>query len=317
MIFSTVATIVMGEGWTPARLGDLNGTYFAITGGNSGIGLEAARQLGRKGARVAVLCRNRDKAEAALSDLKASAPAGRYDFVALDLADLRSVQRAVSQIGGETDRIDGLLCNAGLMALPSREVTADGFEMQFGVNFLGHFALAGQLAPMIEDTGGRFVTVSSIAHRRGRIRFDDLQSARFYHPWIAYAQSKLADLLFAQELHRRLRSKSAKAWSIACHPGVSPTNLVSTGMGAGLGFAYQSLGKMFLQPVERGAWPGVMAAAAAEVESGGYYGPTAPGEMVGPIGRAATARRARDPEVAARLWRAAEELTQVRWNMFD
>ena len=310
-----IVNAVMPKGWTPDSLGDLSGKYYVITGGNSGLGLETTRILAARGAEVSILCRSEARAREALALLAQDKPKGRIDFIPLDLADLASVRRVADTLHQRTGKLDGMINNAGLMAMPTREVTRDGFEMQFGVNHLAHFALSGLVADLVDNAGGRFVTVSSIAHKSGRIYFPDLQSDQSYKPWRAYGQSKLANLLFAQELHRRLRQAGKTAQSIACHPGVSATNLFKVGSEKWKETAVHVMGQLFFQSAERGAWPEVMAAAAPEAVSGRYYGPTGPREAMGPVGESQITERARDKEVAAKLWAVSEALTGVIWPL--
>lgn len=302
------------RGWTPDRLPQLAGKTYLITGANSGIGKHAARMFGERGASVVILCRNKDKAAGAIKDLKAAAPAGTFDFIPLELADLSSVRLAAKRARERFERIDGLICNAGIMMTPKRQLTADGFEMQFGVNHLGHFALGGLLCDLVEAAGGRFVTVSSLMHHYAAgIRFDDLMFERGYSPTRVYAHSKLANLVHALELDRRLRENARRARSLACHPGYSATNLQSTGPSRLTALLMKPANALFAQPAAKGAIPTVLCAAGPEAEPGGYYGPTGFQDMIGPVDRARIARPARDDEAARRLWEESEKLTGVSW----
>lgn len=314
MLLTALLSKTTGEGWTPDCLPDLSGKTYLITGGNSGIGLEAAVILGGRGAHVAILCRNPSKASDALADLKNRAPQGQYQAMALDLSDLASVRQAAAEIRAKFPKIDALINNAGLMALPKREITKDGFEMQLGVNHLGHFALAGLLSDIVIQSDGRFVATASIAHKAGKIHLDDLQSEKSYVPWRAYCQSKLANLMYGLELDRRLRAKNLLAVSVICHPGVSATNLVGTGMGEWMGKISQIPAKLFFQPAYRGAWPTVMAAASNDIAPGGYFGPTQLNDYMGKVGIANMTDRAKDPKVASELWEISEKLTGVTWE---
>lgn len=307
------------QGWTADRLPDLSARTFVVTGGNSGIGLEAARMLGVRGGRVVILCRNPKKATDALAALKRTAPRGRFEATALDLADLASVRAAAASLSASLPRIDALVLNAGLMMIPTRTVTADGFETQFGVNHLGHFALAALLAEKVEAApAGRFVSVASVAHKFAPgFRWNDLMFERGYTPARVYAQSKLADLVFALELDRRLVAAGRRARAYACHPGYSATNLQSTGPGALAAAAMAPLNRLIAQSADKGAVPTVLCAAGAEAEGGGYYGPTGLFEMKGPVGVARMTRHARDAEAGARLWAQSELLTGVRWTIFE
>lgn len=305
------------EGWTADRLPDLSGRNYLITGGNSGIGFHAARLLGERGAHVTLFCRSRDKANAALKDLAAAAPRGAYDFIRLELSDLSSVRVAAKQARERYGKIDALINNAGIMMTPKRELTVDGFEMQFGVNHLGHFALAGLLSDLVEEAGGRFVAVSSLMHRYApRLRLNDLQFERNYSPVAAYSHSKLANLAYALELDRRLQAAGAKAKSFACHPGYSATNLQSAGPSRLMAALLRPATAILSQPAAKGAVPTALCAAGLEAERGGFYGPTGFQDMRGPIDRAEIAAPARDLEAAAKLWEESEKLTGVNWPIF-
>lgn len=307
------------KGWTADRLGDLSGRTFVVTGGNSGIGLEAARMLGVRGGRVVLLCRNPKKATDALAALKRTGPRGVYESAPLDLADLASVRGCAADLSKRLGKIDALVLNAGLMMIPKRTMTADGFEMQFGVNHLGHFALAALLAEKVEAApAGRFVSVASAAHKFARgFRWNDLMFERFYTPARVYAQSKLADLVFALELDRRLVAAGKRSRAYACHPGYAATNLQSTGPGALAAAAMAPLNRLVAQSADKGALPTVLCAAGAEAEGGKYYGPTGFLELTGPVGLARMTRYARDAEAGARLWTQSEHLTGVRWSIFE
>lgn len=302
------------RGWTEDRLPDLSGKSFLITGGNSGIGFEAARMLGAKGARVIIACRNPAKADAALTQLKAAAPSSRFESMALDLADLSSVRAAATEARRRLDRIDALINNAGIMMIPSRTLTADGFETQVGVNHLGHFLLTALLADKVEASGGRFVIVASTASKFAPgFRFDDLMFESGYSPARVYAQSKLANLSFALELDRRLAAAGARARAFACHPGYSDTALQYTGPGAKAAPLFRVMNGLFAQSAALGALPTVLCAAGSEAEPGGYYGPTGFLELKGPVGKAKIPAPAQDRAAARKLWDLSEELTGSTW----
>jgi len=308
-------------GWSQADIGDQSGRTFVITGANGGIGLEAARALARRGARLILACRNLKKAEAALIGLREEAPRVEVQILELDLSDLASVRSFAEQALAAAPRIDVLINNAGIMAIP-RRTTRDGFEMQLGTNHLGHFALTGLLLPALVGTAGsRVVTVSSAAHRMGRIYFDDLQLERGYGEWKAYGQSKLANLLFAFELDRRLRRASYETRSLACHPGYASTDLQhvaprETGnrlMGAVMGF----LNGVVAQSAADGALPTLRAAVDPAAQGGECYGPGGPLEFRGAPVRVEPADKAHDLADAERLWGVSEELTGVRYQALD
>ncbi|MBI1393979.1 MAG: SDR family NAD(P)-dependent oxidoreductase [Alphaproteobacteria bacterium] len=299
--------------WTPDRLHDLEGRLYVVTGGNSGIGLEAAKKLARRNADVIIASRNEAKSRAA-ADALAPLGAGRKSTLRLDLADLSSVHGAAADLRGRTVKIDGLINNAGVMQTP-RRLTKDGFELQFGTNHLGHFLWTALLFDLVEAVGGRVVTVSSIAHKYGRLRFDDLMLSARYDPTVAYCQSKFANLVFAMELARRLKAAASPAMSVACHPGYANTNLQSAGPGALLAIAYRFSNAIFAQSADQGAIPTVLAAAGDEAVSGGYYGPTGLFGLGGPVGDADVLPRAREEHIGKRLWAESERLVDRKWLM--
>lgn len=299
--------------WTPDQLPDLSGKTYLITGGNSGIGFEAAKMLAGAGARIVIAARNRDKASAALDRLKDAAP-GDHDQLCLDLASLASVRSAAKDAKERYGALDGLINNAGIMQTPKRQ-TDDGFELQLGTNHLGHFLLAGLLLETVEAARGRIVTVASLAHKYGRIHFDDLMLREKYDPTTAYCQSKLANLLFSLELDRRLQAAGSPVAAIACHPGYSDTSLQSTGPSGFFNVLYKVLNPLFAQSAEKGAIPTVLAAAGREARAGGYYGPQAMREARGPVSDATVSERARNEETARRLWEKSEELVGFQWPL--
>ncbi|MDT4942728.1 MAG: hypothetical protein QOJ34_2817 [Pseudonocardiales bacterium] len=287
--------------WTADDVPDQFGRSFIVTGANSGLGEATARVLAARGGRVVLACRNVDKGAAAATRMTGDVSVRR-----LDLADLASVRAFAEQ----TSPFDVLVNNAGVMAIPLRR-TADGFEMQLGTNFLGHFALTVRLLPSIAD---RVVTVSSNAHRWGRIVLDDLNwERRRYRRWFAYGQSKLADLMFAYELDRRLRRAGSAVRSVAAHPGYAATELQSGTESPGE--RIMALGnRLIAQSAERGALPLVYAATMPDVLGGGYWGPAGLAELTGHPTRVSSSRSSRNTGTAARLWTLAEELTGVSFG---
>jgi len=307
-------TVKQIRNWTPDRLPDLAGKTYLITGGNSGIGLEAAIMLAAAGADIVIACRNPSKAERAAEDIDA-AGGGSCETVALDLSSLNSVEDAITDIRQRFGAgLDGLINNAGIMQPPETR-TEDGFELQFATNHLGHFLLAGKLLDLVEKRGGRIVAVSSIAHWLGRLRFDDLMFEQRYNASLAYGQSKLANLMFILELHRRLRAAGSSVSAIACHPGYSATALQSTGPTGLLNATYKVLNSVFAQPSYNGAIPTVLAAAGEEAESGAYYGPRSFGGARGAVGNANIASKALDEDAAGRLWQVSEQLVGHTWRI--
>lgn len=304
--------------WTPDRLTELHGIRVLVTGANSGIGLEAARLLAGHGAQVALGCRSVDKGRQAAADIAATHPDAAVEVIQLDLADLGSVAAAAQDAGRRWDRLDVLINNAGVMALPYRQ-TADGFELQFGTNHLGHFALTGRLLPLLAAADApRVVTVSSGMHRVGRIDFDNLDGSRRYNKWLAYGMSKLANLLFAFELQRRASIEGGALTSVAAHPGYARTNLQLAGprmAGARLRqLGWKAVNATVTQTAAMGALPTVYAAVSEEVRGGDYVGPRGPGELRGYPVKVRPSRTARDPELAARLWEVSESLTGVTYG---
>ena len=298
--------------WLPERLPDLSGKTYLITGGNSGIGLDAAKILAKAGADIVVAARNPDKAKKAV-DLIAKEGTGAASAVTLDLADMSSIRAAADDVKSRFNKIDGLINNAGIMQTPDLK-TADGFELQLGTNHLGHFLWTGLLFDLVAKADGRIVVVSSIAHRFGRINFDDLMLSKNYDPSHAYGQSKLANLMFALELHRRLKAAGSSVTAYACHPGYSATNLQSTGPTGVLKAMYGFFNAVMAQPSEKGAIPTVLCAAGKEAVPGGYYGPTGLGDLNGPVGDAGVAAHALDEAAAARLWEESERLVGLSWE---
>ncbi|MFT5364378.1 MAG: NAD(P)-dependent dehydrogenase (short-subunit alcohol dehydrogenase family) [Dinoroseobacter sp.] len=297
--------------WTADRLPDLKGKLYVITGGNSGIGFEAAKHLRKAGGDVVLACRSVAKAEEAAKELRPNV-FGKVDVVKLDLGDLSSVRTAAEEIRAKYGKIDALINNAGVMQTPDQK-TADGFEMQFGTNHLGHFLWSGLLVDLVEAAAGRVVTLSSIAHVSAEIRFDDLMGEKGYSSTRAYFQSKGANLIFAFKLDRRLKASGRKAVSIACHPGYTNTNLQSTGPTGFFNFLYKLTNPIFAQSGPDGALPTVLAAAGTEAKRGGYYGPQKMGETRGPVGDAKVAPYALDEDTAKKLWDVSEKLVGHQW----
>jgi NAD(P)-dependent dehydrogenase (short-subunit alcohol dehydrogenase family) len=296
--------------WTAGDIPDLAGRRAIVTGANSGIGWRTALELARHGATVVLACRSAERGEKALAAIRAAVPDGDVALGSLDLADLASV-RAFAE--ANTSPLDLLINNAGVMALPHR-TTADGFELQFGTDHLGHFALTGLLLPaLLERPGARVVTLTSMLHWLGSIDFGNLDAERGYQKWPAYWQAKLANLVFAKELDRR-----APFVSVAAHPGYAVTNLHQTGprmAGSKAGeLLYGVLSTLVGQSDAAGALPSLYAATAAGVEGGQCYGPRGPAQGRGAPARVRTLGRAADPELGRRLWQVSEERTGVSYD---
>lgn len=294
--------------WRPAMMPDLSGKTILVTGANSGIGLEAVKLFAGKGAEVIMACRNVEKAEVAAAEVRAVVPEARLVIMALDLADLASVKAFADAVKQRFSTLDVLLNNAGLMAPPLQR-TKDGFEIQFGTNHLGHFALTGQLLELLEAADApRIVQISSLAHRGGKLMWDNLNAEKSYSRWAFYCQSKLANLIFARDLNRRLEKAGSKVHAYAAHPGYSATHLQDTVPAGGL------FNTIMAQPAEMGCLPGVMAATSPDVEPGGYYGPDGRIMELRGYPAPAFARKITDNKtVAQRLWQESERLTGVRY----
>ena len=310
--------------WTAADIPDQTGRTAVVTGANSGLGLVTARELGRAGATVVMACRDRERGERALADVAAAAPDAKVVLERLDLGDLASVRELAEKLSAERARIDLLINNAGVMA-PPRGETADGFELQLGTNHLGHFALTGRLlAPLLAAPAARVVTVTSPMHRVGRIDFGNLQREHGYNRWLAYGQSKLANLLFARELQLRLTAAGADTTSLAAHPGYAATHLQSTGPGAGGGLVARvwtgllAVGNaVYAQSAEMGALPQLYAATAPDVPGGAFCGPSGFDQMRGHPTLVGSSGAGGDMNVAARLWDVSSELTRVDYAALE
>jgi NAD(P)-dependent dehydrogenase (short-subunit alcohol dehydrogenase family) len=296
----------------PSQAGKL-----AIVTGTGGLGYETALALAGAGAEVILAGRNEEKGRDAVRKIAALTPGERVRFERVDLADLRSVAAFADRLLTADRAIDMLINNAGVMMPPVRQATADGFELQFGTNYLSHFALTARLLPLLRKRGGaRVVSVSSGAHRMGgAIHFDDLQWERSYKPWPAYAQSKLALLMFALELDRRSIAHGWRIMSTGAHPGYARTELIANGPGTTSMMARVSglFGLFFSQSAAAGAMPTLFAATSPDARGGGYYGPDGFFEMKGATTAAVIGTNARDSGVARRLWEVSEQLTQVHW----
>lgn len=294
------------EHWTTENMADMTGKISIVTGANSGIGFETARALALKGAQVILASRNLDKGNVALERIRSEHPGAAIELMQLDLADLSSIERFADAFLGRYDQLHLLINNAGVMQIPEHRKTADGFEMQFGTNHLGHFALTGLLLDTLNRTpAARVVTVSSVGHRFGRMDFDNLNAERSYSPRGAYAESKLANLLFTNELQRRLKETGAETIATAAHPGWTATNLQQHSS------MLQFLNRFVAMGPEQGALPTLFAATAPDVKGGDYYGPSGLGEARGYPKRVGSSKLSHDRAAAERLWNISEKLTGV------
>ncbi|MDI6653600.1 SDR family oxidoreductase [Gluconobacter japonicus] len=301
--------------WTTSNIPDLHDRSFVVTG-TGGLGFEDALALARAGATVILAGRNPGKGAEAVARIKRDTPKAAISFEALDLADLASIAAFGERLCSQHDHLDVLINNAGVMMPPTRKVTSDGFELQFGTNYLGHFALTAHLLPLLrKGNHPRVVTLSSIAAHDGQIAFDDLQAAHSYKPMPVYSQSKLACLMFALELQRRSGAGNWGITSIAAHPGISRTDLLPNGAGASsiLGLARRMLWFLF-QPAAQGALPTLFAATSSEAKGGCYYGPDRLSETRGYPTAAKIPPAALDRQDAARLWDISEQLTRMQFG---
>jgi NAD(P)-dependent dehydrogenase (short-subunit alcohol dehydrogenase family) len=303
----------MSQKWTSADVPDQSGRIAVVTGANSGLGFDTAAVLADKGAHVVLAVRNLDKGREAVEKIKAASPNAVVALQELDLSSLASVRTAAEELRAAHPRIDLLINNAGVMYVPTRETTKDGFEMQFGTNHLGHFALTGLLLDHLTSVdGSRIVTVSSVGHRlMARIHFDDPHLQRKYNRVEAYGQSKLANLLFTYELQRRLKSAGVPTVALAAHPGFSDTEL----MRYLPDFIPSFVWKVATQPADKGALPTLRAATDPGAQGGQYYGPDGIGEVKGSPKVVGSSAQSRDEDLQRRLWTLSEELTGVTFPL--
>ncbi len=305
--------------WNAVDIGDLTGKIALVTGANSGIGFETARELARHGAHVVLACRNADKARTAVNALENELDRSSLEILPLDLSDQYSVRHAAEAFLTTHAHLDLLINNAGVMGTPYRQ-TADGFELQMATNHLGHFALTGLLLDRLLTTPrSRVVTVSSLMHRTGQIPFADVAGTQVRNTWLNYGTSKLANLLFTAELSRRLAAGGEGTIAVAAHPGWTRSNLAGTGAAVGHGKLRAriggALGHRFGQSATVGALPTLYAATVPGVTNGSYFGPGHLFELFGPPESVKPNRRARNLEDAARLWEISEELTDVHYSV--
>lgn len=306
--------------WSIDSVARLDGKTALVTGANSGLGFETTKMLASKGAKVIMACRNTNTAALAAEQIVKAVSEAELEVRQLDLADLDSIRDFADGISASYDALDFLINNAGVMALPERR-TAQGFEMQFGTNHLGHFALTARLSGLVEAAGaGRIVTVASQAHRIGRIDLDDPNfERRTYQRWTAYGQAKLSNLIFAIELGRRLQAAGAKTISAGAHPGYASTNLQTAGAkmeGSSLKERFMLTGNaIFAHSARDGALPTLMAATADDVSNGDYFGPDGVFEMQGRPKKVRGKTMAYDEALADGLWDLSENLTGVQFSL--
>lgn len=307
------------EGWTPERIGNLEGKTYIITGANAGAGFQAARILLSKGAKVVMLNRSAQKSAAAVEALKKQfGAAAEVSFIRMDLASLSSVREAASEVLKTVPRIDALICNAAIAQVPTQKFTEDGFESQLGTNHYGHFVLCGMLFDRIEKSKGRIVVVASLGYNMGirTIQFEDMNWDKNYSANAVYSQSKLAQMMFAYELQDRVKAAGKAVEVYVCHPGSSATSLISTSGGPFMRVVWWLMTKTpMVQSAEKGAYPEVMCATEKGLEQRALYGPTGRMEFVGPVGKGTLNPHACDKEVMARLWDVSEKATRFNWGV--
>ena len=308
------------KGWTPDRIGDLNGKVFIVTGTTSGTGFEAAEILLSKGAKVVMLNRNPKKAEDTIALLKQEL-GNDIDVIniQMDLSKQVSVKKAAEVVLKTVAQIDALICNAAIAQVPKQTLTVDGWESQMGTNYFGNWTLQALLFPLIEKSKGRIVTVGSMGYDMGikTVKFDDLNWDKDYTPNNAYSQSKLAQIMSMYELQDRLK-KAGKTdiKAYACHPGSSRTNLINTSGSFMMKFIFNLMKLSPLtQSAERGAYPQLMCATESNLDQKGFYGPTGRSNWVGPVGAHKIESHAKDKAVAKRLWELSEKETGIKWNI--
>ena len=307
------------EGWTPERLGSLEGKTYLITGANSGTGFEATRTFLSKGARVVMLNRSAERSHAAIANLKEEFGSdAAVTFILMDLADMASVRKAAVEVLDQVPTIDALICNAAIAQVPTQKFTVDGFESMLGTNHYGHFLLSGLLFERIEESKGRIVVVASLGYKMGirTIQFDDMNWDENYHQNKTYSQSKLAQMMFAYELQDRLEAAQKDVKVYVCHPGSSSTSLITTSgnLMTRVMFQLMSMSPM-VQSAEKGSYPEVMCATEDGLDQRALYGPTGWNEWVGPVGKGTLEPFAYDKPVMERLWELSEKETGCTWEL--
>ncbi|MCF7352922.1 SDR family oxidoreductase [Vibrio sp. CK2-1] len=306
------------KGWTPERIDSLAGKTYLITGANSGAGFEASRILLSKGAKVVMLNRNVEKSNHAIERLK-QLLGQQIDvsFVQVDLAEMASVRKAANEILQTVPRIEALICNGAIAQVANQQLTVDGYESQFGVNHLGHFLLCGMLFDRINDSKGRIVVVGSNGYKMGlkKIQFDDINFDDKYSAWNSYSQSKLAQMMFAYELQRRIKKAGKAVQVYVCHPGASRTNLLMDTASSFNKILWSVLSRIIAQSAEKGAWPEVMCATEQGLEEATLYGPTKRADTVGAVGECVLEPLALDERSAKQLWALSEEATSLNWSL--
>jgi NAD(P)-dependent dehydrogenase (short-subunit alcohol dehydrogenase family) len=307
------------KGWTPERIGSLNGKTYLITGANSGTGFEASKILLSKGAKVVMLNRNPKKSSDVIAALKQELGNNAdVSFIRMDLAEQASVRKAAEEVLETVPRIDSLICNGAIAQVPKQQITVDGFESQLGVNHYGHFLLQCLLYPRIEESKGRIVVVGSEGYKMGikTIQFDDMNWDKNYHPNNVYSQSKLAQIMSVYELQDRIKKANKDVKVYACHPGASATSLIKTSGSLMMRFTWflMTLSPL-VQSAQKGAYPEVMCATEKDLDQKGFYGPTGRNYWTGPVGECELEPHAVDKPVAKKLWKLSEKATDCTWSL--
>ncbi|MGD1890775.1 MAG: SDR family oxidoreductase [Cyclobacteriaceae bacterium] len=308
------------QGWTPERIGSLQGKTYVITGTTSGTGFEATRILLSKGAKVVMLNRNQKKSEEVIAALKKDLGNNiDVSFLLMDLAEQASVRKAAQEVLEKVTRIDALMCNGAIAQVPNQKLTIDGFESQLGVNHYGHFTLQALLFPLIEKSKGRIVTVGSMGYNLGlkSIKFHDMNWDKNYNGNDAYSQSKLAQIMTVYELQDRLEKAGKTDIKVyACHPGASRTSLIKTSGSLITRFVWQIMKlSPMVQSAEKGSYPELMCATEPELDQSGFYGPTGRNYWTGSVGECKLEPHAKDKAVAEKLWTVSEKATGLKWNL--
>ena len=315
----TTKNIPGPKGWTPEKLGSLEGKTYVITGANSGTGFEASKILLSRGAKVVMLNRSSEKSAAAIAKLKQELGADTdVSFIRMDLARLASVREAATEVLKIVPQIDALICNAAIAQVPTQRFTVDGFESQLGTNHYGHFVLCGMLFDRIEESKGHIVVVASLGYKMGlkTIQFDDMNWDKNYHPNRTYCHSKLAQMMFAYELQDKVKEANKNVKVYVCHPGASATSLISTSGGFGTRIMWWLMARSpMVQTAEKGAYPEVMCATEGELEQRAFYGPTGLMETGGPVGKGTLEPYAHEKAVMTKLWGLSEQETRFSWNI--
>ncbi|MCL3781277.1 SDR family oxidoreductase [Prolixibacteraceae bacterium JC049] len=307
------------NGWTPERLGSLEGKTYVITGANAGAGFEATKVFLSKGAEVVMLNRSEEKSEAAILELKKQfGENAKVSFIKMDLAELSSVRKAAEVVIKKVPKIDTLICNAAIAQVAKQQLTSAGFESQLGINHYGHFLLINLLFERVEETGKRIVIVGSNGYKSGlkAIQFDDMNFDKNYTAMSSYCHSKLAQMVFAYELQHRIKAAKKDVDVFVCHPGASRTSLAKeeASFTTNLILTILSYTPM-AQSAEKGSWPEVMCATEDNLKQQAYYGPTKRMDMVGPIGECQLEPHVLDREVADKLWKLSENETDCKWHL--